>query len=103
MHTVTYAPIESIWSKVGKEVSVCSCTGRWYVNFRGIMQDKQKLLAEFRERNPDMDVAAFKRDVRNGALVQCCIRIVGGDRKADSLEFLREYGLLDGDGRGIAA
>ena len=50
-----------------------------------------------------MDVAAFKRDVRNGALVQCCIRIVGGDRKADSLEFLREYGLLDGDGRGIAA
>ena len=65
-------------------------------------QDKQHLLEELQERNPTMDVAAFKRDVRNGQLVQCCIQIESKHRREESLEFMRDYGLVGGDARAVA-
>ncbi|RPD66760.1 hypothetical protein L226DRAFT_529165 [Lentinus tigrinus ALCF2SS1-7] len=78
-HKLTYAPIESVWSKLPRE-------------------DKERLFVELKDRNPDMNVSQFRRDVREGRLVQYCIQLenVG---KVESLDFLREYGLLPGDGR----
>ena len=49
-----------------------------------------------------MDLGQFKRDVRSGNLVQCCIQIESRNRKMESLDFLRKYGLLDGDGTVIS-
>ncbi|KAI0722252.1 hypothetical protein C8T65DRAFT_628750 [Cerioporus squamosus] len=80
MHKLTYASIESVWGKLPRE-------------------DKERLLVELKDRNPEMDASQFRRDVREGRLVQCCIQLENIGKKVESLEFLREYGLLPGDGR----
>ncbi|RDX53676.1 hypothetical protein OH76DRAFT_1398789 [Lentinus brumalis] len=79
-HKLTYTPVKSIWSKLPEE-------------------DTEKLLAELKDRNPDMDASRFRRDVMEGKLVQCCIQLENVGNKVESLEFLKEYGLLPGDGR----
>lgn len=63
-----------------------------------ITQDKERLYAELRERNPDMSIGDFKKDVKAGKLVQCCIRLDSDGKKVESHDFLRQYGLLDTDG-----
>ena len=72
-------------------------------------QDKDNLLAELEARNAsanmgmgDMDAAKFERDVSEGRLVQVCIRLENVGKKSESLDFLREHGLLPGDARKIA-
>ena len=72
-------------------------------------QDKDSLLAELEARNAsanmgmgDMDAAKFERDVSEGRLVQVCIRLENVGKKSESLDFLREHGLLPGDARKIA-
>ncbi|KAH9927169.1 uncharacterized protein BXZ73DRAFT_102757 [Epithele typhae] len=80
LHTFSYAPgVDSVWGKLEKE-------------------DKNSVLVELQARNPGMDLRRFKHDVKKGRLVQCCIRIESRDRTGESTEFLREYGLLAGDG-----
>ncbi|PIL36924.1 hypothetical protein GSI_00614 [Ganoderma sinense ZZ0214-1] len=79
LHKFSYAAIESVWHKLGKE-------------------DKEPLYAELRDRNPDMSVGEFKKDVKMGKLVQCCIRLESDGKKVESHDFLRQYGLLDADG-----
>ena len=39
-----------------------------------------------------MDRSQFRRDVREGKLIQCCIQLESKG-KAESLEYLRTYGL----------
>ena len=41
-----------------------------------------------------MDVRQFKKDVKEGKLLQCCIQIESEGKKAESHEFLRQQGLL---------
>ena len=74
-------------------------------------QDKDSLLAELEARNAsanmgmgmgDMDAAKFERDISEGRLVQVCIRLENVGKKSESLDFLREHGLLPGDARKIA-
>ena len=60
-------------------------------------QDKDALVNELRDRNPTMNVSQFKRDVRDGRLVQCCIELESHGDTADSQEFLYDYGLLTRD------
>ncbi|KAI0723073.1 hypothetical protein C8Q76DRAFT_721462 [Earliella scabrosa] len=73
LHTLSYAPIKSVWGKLSRE-------------------DQEKLLSELADRNPDMDRSQFRRDVREGKLIQCCIQLESKG-KAESLEYLRTYGL----------
>lgn len=61
-----------------------------------VLQDKQRLLAELSERNPDMDTAKFRKDVKEGRIQQHCLELESLGR-AESLDFMREYGLLAGD------
>ncbi|KAI9001350.1 hypothetical protein BD414DRAFT_431783 [Trametes punicea] len=58
--------------------------------------DKHRLLTHLRDRNPGMDSAEFRRDVREGRLAQVCIQLESKGR-VESHDFLREYGLLAGD------
>ena len=51
---------------------------------------------ELQGRNSDMDVSRFKRDVKDGKLLQICIQLESSGDRADSLDFLRTYSLLDG-------
>ena len=74
-----------------------------------LAQDKDKLLAELEARNAsanmgtgDMDVAKFERDISEGRLVQVCIQLENVGKRSESLDFLREHGLLPGDARKIA-
>lgn len=61
-----------------------------------VLQDKQRLLAELSERNTDMDTAKFRKDVKEGRIQQYCLELESLGR-AESLDFMREYGLLAGD------
>ncbi|KAI1786651.1 hypothetical protein LXA43DRAFT_1098951 [Ganoderma leucocontextum] len=79
LHRFSYTAIDSVWHKLGKE-------------------EKEHLYSELQERNPDMSVGEFKKDVKAGKLVQCCIRLESDGKKVESHDFLRQYGLLDADG-----
>ncbi|KAI0772017.1 hypothetical protein BD413DRAFT_475046 [Trametes elegans] len=78
LHSLTFARLDNVWSKLQKE-------------------DKQKLQAQLKERNPGLDTGGFRRDVREGRLVQCCLQLESKG-KAESLDFLSEYGLLGSEG-----
>ncbi|EIW61490.1 uncharacterized protein TRAVEDRAFT_56789 [Trametes versicolor FP-101664 SS1] len=77
LHSFTFVEIGPMWSKLRKT-------------------DKQRLLAELSERNPDMDTAKFRKDVKEGRIQQYCLELESLGR-AESLDFMREYGLLAGD------
>ncbi|KAI0637964.1 hypothetical protein C8Q77DRAFT_1153656 [Trametes polyzona] len=79
LHSVTFVELEPMWPKLPAEAS-----------------DKQRLLAELAARNPGMDTKQFRKDVRAGKILQCCLELEGKGQY-ESMDFLREYGLIAGD------
>ncbi|KAI0368047.1 hypothetical protein BV20DRAFT_969620 [Pilatotrama ljubarskyi] len=77
LNSLTFVKIESVWPMLHKA-------------------DKQRLLEELTERNPGMDTARFRKDVREGRLVQCCLQLES-QGMVESHDFLRDYGLLGGE------
>ncbi|EJF62826.1 hypothetical protein DICSQDRAFT_160677 [Dichomitus squalens LYAD-421 SS1] len=77
LHSLSYASVDPVWHKLSKD-------------------DKRRLLVELQDRNDGMDVGQFKRDVKEGRLQQCCVQIESRGTKAESYEFLRQNGLLEG-------
>ncbi|KAI0356472.1 hypothetical protein OH77DRAFT_1423415 [Trametes cingulata] len=77
LHSLTFVKIDSVWPMLHKA-------------------DKLQLLEELSERNPGMDTARFRKDVREGRLEQCCLQLES-QGIAESHDFLRDYGLLGGE------
>ncbi|KAI0650213.1 hypothetical protein C8Q79DRAFT_902178 [Trametes meyenii] len=74
LHALSFVKLQQVWPALPKA-------------------DKHRLLEELSDRNPGMDASRFRKDVREGKLVQICIQLESKGRM-ESHDYMRDHGLL---------
>ncbi|KAI0677028.1 hypothetical protein C8Q78DRAFT_61705 [Trametes maxima] len=74
LHALSFVELQQVWPALPKP-------------------DKHRLLEELRDRNPGMNASQFRKNIREGKLVQICIELESKGRM-ESHDYMRETGLL---------